>query len=45
VLRIGVICDKGETYNNEREGIIKIPKSNDLEAIVTSLVKLGQDIV
>jgi hypothetical protein len=35
-LRIGVMHDEGKTCIKERKGVIKeLPKSNDLEAIVT----------
>jgi hypothetical protein len=35
-LHIGVIHDEGKTCIKERKGVIKeLPKSNDLEAIVT----------
>jgi hypothetical protein len=35
-LRIGVMHDEDETCIKERKGVIKeLPKSNDLEAIVT----------
>jgi hypothetical protein len=41
-LRIGVMHDEGETCIKERKGVIKeLPKSNDLEAIVTLSDRYG----